>query len=332
MDAPQASPRLLPEVRRVGRAIRLSPRTVKIYIGWIKRLVRWADLRHPASISEVEVGRFLETLASHHHLSPTSQVQARSAIMFLYGRVLGRDMDLPAHVAHIREPRRVPVVLAPEEVKDLLAQLTGVPWLIAVLMYGGGLRLLECLQLRVKDVDLRRNEIAVRGGKGDKDRWAPLSKVVRPQLTAHLVRVRNLHQRDINAGLGAVALPFALGKKYPNAGRDLRWQWLFPARTPYLDRPTGLYHRPHLHPTAFQREIKDAVQRAGIRKHATSHTLRHSFATHLLQSGTDIRTVQEILGHHDVRTTMLYTHVLTRPGGVPSPADILLAATVAGWR
>lgn len=330
MDAAPPRPRLLPEVRRVGRAIRLSPRTVKIYIGWIKRLVRWADLQHPSSIPETEIGRFLETLATRYRLSPTSQVQARSAIMFLYGRVLGRDLDLPAHVSHIREPRRVPVVLAPEEVKDLLAQLTGVPWLIAVLMYGGGLRLLECLQLRVKDVDLRRNEIAVRGGKGDKDRWAPLARVLRPRLTAHLVRVRNLHQRDLTAGLGPVALPFALGRKYPNAGRDLRWQWVFPARTPYLDRSTRQHHRPHLHPTTFQREIKDAVERAGLLKHATSHTLRHSFATHLLQSGTDIRTVQEILGHNDVRTTMLYTHVLTRPGGVPSPADTLLAATGAG--
>lgn len=232
-------------------------------------------------------------------------------------------------MAHIREPRRVPVVLSPEEVKDLLEQLSGVSWLIAVVMYGGGLRLTECLQLRVKDVDLKRNEIAVRGGKGDKDRWAPLPRVIRPALTAHLVRVNNLHRQDVAQGMGPVALPFALGRKYPNAGTDLRWQWVFPARSPYFSEATGREHRPHLHPTAFQRVIKEAVHRAGITKHATSHTLRHSFATHMLQSGTDIRTVQELLGHTDVRTTMIYTHVLTKPGGVPSPADILLGVIPA---
>ncbi|HWA57255.1 MAG TPA: integron integrase [Gemmatimonadales bacterium] len=312
------------EITRVANAIRLSPRTTRAYLGWIRRLVRWAGMRHPLEISEADVSRYLTSLATREHLSAGSQIQARSALLFLYGRVLGRDIELPEHLAGIHAPRRVPVVLSPQEVKDLLAQLEGVPWLIAVLLYGGGLRLLECLQLRVKDVDLRRNEIAIRGGKGDKDRWAPLPQVVRAPLTAHLIRVRTLHERDLRNGFTGVQLPFALARKYPRAATDLRWQWVFPARTPFMDQATGLLRRPHLHPTAFQREIKDAVARAGIRKHATAHTLRHSFATHLLQSGTDIRTVQEVMGHNDVRTTMIYTHVLARGGGVPSPADQLL--------
>ena len=291
-------------------------------------MIRWAGTRHPREISEKEVSSFLSALASRYRLSPTSQIQARAAILFLYGRVLGLDLQLPDHVAHIRQPRRVPVVLSPDETKDLLAQMTGVHWLIAVLLYGAGLRLFECLQLRVKDIDLKRHEITVRSGKGDKDRWAPLPRMVRSPLTAHLIRVRNLHRLDTERGLGGVALPFGLAKKYPNAPRELRWQWLFPAKSPYEDKSTGLIMRPHLHPTSFQREIRAAVLRARITKHATAHTLRHSFATHLLQSGTDIRTVQEVLGHHDVRTTMIYTHVLTRGAGVPSPADMLLGPSL----
>jgi integron integrase len=308
----------------VARAIRLSPRTLQAYLGWIRRFVRWSGTRHPSEVDDREVVAFLDGLATRHRVSPTTQAQARAALLFLYGRVLGRDLTLPPHVAHIREPLRIPVVLTQQEVKDLLGQLRGVPWLIAVLLYGGGLRLMECLMLRVKDIDLRRNEIAVRSGKGDKDRWAPLPKVIRAPLTAHLIRVRNLHRRDLATGLGGVPLPHALDRKYPNAGRDLRWQWLFPARRPYTEPGTGERRRPHVHATLFQREIKAAVLRAGITKHATSHTLRHSFATHLLHGGTDIRTVQEVMGHSDVRTTMIYTHVLSRGGGVPSPADVLL--------
>ncbi|MFN8653778.1 MAG: integron integrase [Gemmatimonadales bacterium] len=322
---PDPRPPLLPETLRVARAIRLSPRTAKAYAGWIRRLVRWAGTRHPLDIAEADVTAWLTELVTRHHLSPASQAQARSAMLFLYNRVVGRDLELPEHLAHIREPTRIPVVLSPQEVKSLLGQLRGVPWLIAVLLYGGGLRLHECLQLRVKDIDLTRNEIAIRGGKGDKDRWAPLPQVVRAPLTAQLVKVRNLHRRD-RAGEEPVVvhLPFALARKYPRYAGDLRWQWIFPARRPFRHLETGALIRPHLHPTAFQRAMKDAVYHAGIRKHATPHTLRHSFATHLLQGGTDIRTVQEVMGHSDVRTTMLYTHVLARGGGVPSPADHLL--------
>lgn len=318
-------PKLIPELHRVARAIRLSPRTAKSYAGWVRRLVRWAGTRHPLDIRQAEVSAWLTELATRHHLSPASQVQARSAMLFLYNRVVGRDIELPDHLAHIREPTRIPVVLSPTEVKALLAQLRGVPWLIAVLLYGGGLRLHECLQLRVKDVDLSRNEIAIRGGKGDKDRWAPLPQVVRAPLIAQLVKVRNLHRRDREQQPPVtVHLPFALARKYPKYAGDLRWQWVFPARRPFRHEESGVLLRPHLHPTAFQREMKEAVACAGIRKHATPHTLRHSFATHLLQGGTDIRTVQEVMGHSDVRTTMLYTHVVARGGGVPSPADHLL--------
>ena len=317
-------PRLLPEIRRVAKAIRLSPRTLKVYLFWIRRFVRWAGLRHPSEISEQQVAAFLDLLASRLSASPTTQGQARAALRFLYGRVLGKDIALPLHLERIRRPQRIPVVLTPDEVKDILAQLQGVPWLIAILLYGSGIRLFECLQLRVKDIDLRSNEIAVRSGKGDRDRWAPLPRVARAPLTAHLVRVRNLHRQDLRTGLAGVPLPSALARKYPNAPRDLKWQWIFPARTPFVDRVDGRSYRYHLHATAFQREVKEAVEKAGITKHATPHTFRHSFATHLLQSGTDISTVQELLGHSDVRTTMIYTHVLTRGGGVRSPVDALL--------
>lgn len=321
-------PRLLPEVRRVAKAIRLSPRTLKVYLLWIRRFVRWAGLRHPSEISEQEVASFLDMLATSLRSSPVTQGQARAAIRFLYGRVLGKDIPLPPHLVRIRRRARIPVVLSPDEIRDILAQLQGVPWLIAILLYGSGLRLFECLQLRVKDLDLRRNEIAVRSGKGDKDRWAPLPLplVARAPLVAHLVRVRHLHQLDLKTRISGVPLPSALARKYPNAPRDLKWQWVFPAKTPFADSADGRQYRFHLHASVVQREVKAAVERAGIIKHATPHTFRHSFATHLLQSGTDIRTVQELLGHSDVRTTMIYTHALSRGSGIQSPVDVLLAA------
>ena len=281
-------------------------------------------MRHPRDISNSEPTAFLDELTVKHRLAPGTQTQARGALLFLYQRVLGIDPALPHHLEHIKEPRRLPVVLSRNEVKQLLDELEGVPWLIAVLLYGSGLRLNECLQLRVQDLDLDRLEVTVRDGKGGKDRRTTLPALARPSLASHLQRVEKLHKRDRNEGIGGVDLPHALGRKYPGASKDLRWQWVFPARSPFTDSATGERRRPHVHESLVQREIKAAVLRAGLHKRASCHTLRHSFATHLLEGGSDIRTVQELLGHKDVRTTMIYTHVLNRGGaGVRSPADTL---------
>lgn len=326
MTTPSNPPRLLHEIHGVARALRLSPRTEEAYVGWTKRLVKWADMRHPKDISNAKVVEFLEELVTKHQVAPSTQVQARGALMFLYQRVLGIDPALPRHIAHVKEPRRLPVVLSRDEVKRLLAQLDGVPWLIAVLLYGSGLRLNECLQLRVQDIDLDRLEITIRSGKGDKDRRTTLPEVARRPLADHLRKVANLHKRDRKDGLGGVDLPHAVARKYSSASKNLVWQWVFPARSPFTDSKTGERRRPHVHESLVQRELKSAVLRAGLHKRASSHTLRHSFATHLLEAGSDIRTVQELLGHRDVRTTMIYTHVLNRGGAnVRSPADTLLS-------
>ena len=326
MESP-SPPRLLPEVRRVARVLRMSPRTEQAYIGWTKRLVKWAGTRHPKEITDAELIAFLEDLAVSHGVAAATQAQARGAILFLYQRVLGRNLQLPYQVSHTAKPKRLPVVLSRDEVRRLLDKLKGVPWLIALLLYGSGLRLMECLQLRVQDIDLDRFELLVRSGKGGNDRRTTLPKVARAPLAQHLRRVAKLHQSDLKAGFGPVDLPSALRSKYPNAGRELAWQWVFPARSPIRDGTNGPPRRFHVHESFVQREVKAAVFRAGLRKRATCHTLRHSFATHLLESGADIRTVQELLGHKDVRTTMIYTHVLNRGGaGVLSPADTLLGA------
>ena len=328
MTHPNEPPRLLDEIHRVARALRLSPRTEEAYVAWTKRLVRWAGRRHPRSITNKEVIDFLESLITKHRLAPSTQVQARGALMFLYQRVLGIDPVLPRHLAHVKDPRRLPIVLSRDEVRRLLEELKGVPWLIAVLLYGSGLRLNECLQLRVQDIDLDRLEITVRSGKGDKDRRTSLPRVARVALANHLRRVASLHKRDRNEGFEGVELPHAIARKYRSASTELSWQWVFPARAPFTDSQTGHPRRPHVHESLVQREIKGAVVRAGLHKRASCHTLRHSFATHLLESGSDIRTVQELLGHRDVRTTMIYTHVLNRGGAnVRSPADTLLGAT-----
>jgi integron integrase len=331
MTEPTQRPRLIPESRRVARALRLSPKTEKAYIAWIRRLVKWAGTRHPSEITAAELITFLEDLAVTHRLAPSTQSQARGALLFLYRRVLGQELELPYHLAHIKGPPRLPVVLSRDEVRALLAQLRGVPWLMAVLLYGAGIRLIECLRLRVQDVDLDRREILVRAGKGGKDRRTTLPEVAIPVLRRHLQKVDRLLQRDKAQGIGGVELPDAIARKYPNAPTDLRWQWVFPSSSTYIEPTTGSRRRPHVHESALQREVKAAVLRAGLHKRASCHTLRHSFATHLLESGADIRTVQELLGHSDVRTTMIYTHVLNRgASGVLSPADALLrAATTA---
>ena len=275
-------------------------------------------------MGEAEIAAFLTHLATERHVSASTQNQALQAILFLYNHVLGQPVGLIRGVERAKRPRRLPVVLSSEEVRAVMSHLRGVPRLCGVLMYGSGLRISECVSLRVKDVDFDRFEITVRGGKGDKDRRVPLPRVAIPALLVHLDRVRLQFQRDLARGLRGAALPDALERKLPNAGRDWAWQWVFPAARVYVESESGIRRRHHYHETAVQRAVTAAVRASGITKRASCHSFRHSFATHLLESGSDIRTIQELLGHTDIRTTMVYTHVLNRGGlAVRSPADRL---------
>jgi integron integrase len=271
-----------------------------------------------------EVTQYLSSLATEHHVAASTQNQALSALLFLYRDVLAVDMPWLNDVVRARRPARLPVVLTGDEVRAVVRQLHGAPRLMAILLYGSGLRLMECARLRVKDVDFARHQIVVRAGKGDKDRTTTSPEIISRDLTGHLEATKRQHEADLRQGAGWVELPGALARKYPNAGREWAWQWVFPAPRLYVDRETGQRRRHHLHESVLQRAVKDAVRRAGITKPATCHTLRHSFATHLLEDDRDIRTVQELLGHRDVSTTMIYTHVLNRgPAGVRSPADLM---------
>jgi integron integrase len=317
-------PRLLDQVRQAIRTRHYSYRTEKAYGHWIKRFILFHDKRHPAEMGEAEIARFLSSLATDSRVSASTQNQALNALLFLYHEVLEIKIGLVQGVVRAKRPGRLPVVLTKEEVKKVLGCLNGTPWLMATLLYGAGLRLMECCRLRVKDIDFSRNQITVRAGKGDKDRYTMLPAAAKEPLLRHLQGVKRQHEEDLRVGLGRVALPNALERKYPNAGKEWGWQWVFPATSHYTDTLTGEKRRHHLHESVLQRAFKEARLKAGICKPAGCHTLRHSFATHLLESGYDIRTVQELLGHQDVATTMIYTHVLNRGGkGVLSPADSL---------
>jgi integron integrase len=302
---------------------RLSPRTQQAYLAWILRFIRHHDIRHPAAMGETEVLDFLNWLVVDRKVAHSTQMQALSALLFLYRDVLRAPLGDLRGLLRARGPSRLPTVLTAEEVAAVVGQLRGSVWLVAMLLYGSGLRLMEALTLRVKDLDFARREVVVRRGKGGKDRVTMLPEGVVAPLTRHLERVRAMHGRDLARGGGAVALPDALERKVPSAARAWAWQWVFPAARRYRDVATGETRRWHLHPSLVQREVAAAVRRSGIAKRASCHTFRHSFATHLLQNGYDIRTVQELLGHADVSTTMIYTHVLNRGGkGVRSPADL----------
>jgi integron integrase len=302
-----------------------EPADEEAYLGWIRRYILFHGKRHPAELGASEVTRFLSNLAVEGRVAASTQNQALSALLFLYKRVLGVDLPWLDDLIRAKRPARLPVVLSRGEVAAVLAHLAGMRWIMATLLYGTGLRLLECVHLRVKDVDFAQNETVVRSGKGDRDRRVMLPQALRGALLSHLSRVRRLHDEDVARGAGWVALPDALGRKHPNAGRQLGWQWVFPATRTHRDTETGQVRRHHYHESALQRAVKHAVACAGINKLAGCHTFRHSFATHLLEDGYDIRTVQELLGHRDVRTTMVYTHVLNRGGrGVMSPADRLV--------
>ncbi|HQG04467.1 MAG TPA: integron integrase [Thermoleophilia bacterium] len=310
------------DLRTALRARHYSRRTEQAYCLWVRRYIRFHGLRHPREMGEAEINAFLTHLATEREVSASTQNQALSALLFLYRNVLQRPVGDLGGVVRARRPRRLPVVLTRDEVAAVLDHLDGDLRLMASLMYGAGLRLNECLGLRVQDLDFARGEIVVRGGKGDKDRVTVLPQALRPQLRAHLATVKRIHKADLAAGWGAVELPDALARKYPHASTDWRWQWVFPQRRRWRDPRSGHEGRHHLHETVVQRAMKEAVGASGTTKRAGCHTLRHSFATHLLETGYDIRTIQELLGHKDVRTTMVYTHVLNRGGlGVRSPLD-----------
>ncbi len=298
-----------------------SRRTEEAYVFWIRRFLAFHGMRHPNEMGSAEVASFLSHLATRRRVSASTQNQAFSAILFLYRNVLERELTGLETVPRAKRPERVPLVLSQEEVGQILRQLHGSLRLMAALMYGSGLRLLECARLRVKDIDFEHHELTVRDGKGQKDRVTMLPDGLAQPLSTHLERVRRLYEQDLAASVD-VELPHALALKYPSASRDWAWRWVFPALRTYRDPHTGRRRRHHLHETVLQRAFHDAVRWAGISKPASCHTMRHCFATHLLEAGYDIRTIQELLGHSDVNTTMIYTHVLNRGGrGVRSPFD-----------
>jgi integron integrase len=321
---PERKFRLLKRLRYRLRTRHYSAKTERAYCGWVRRFVVFHGRRHPSAMGEPEIAAFLTHLATEGKVSASTQNQALHAILFLYRHVLGRSIGFVSEITPARRPVRLPVVLSQSEVKRLLTQMKGVPRLCATLMYGSGLRVSECLSLRVKDVDFDRREILVRSGKGNKDRHVPLPATATPALRVHLERTHKQFNKDLARGLTGAVMPDALNRKSPNAERDWIWQYVFPATRPYLDSVSGVRRRHHLHETVIQRAVTEAGRAGGISKRVTCHALRHSFATHLLESGSDIRTIQEVLGHSDVSTTMIYTHVMNKGGmGVRSPADLL---------
>lgn len=319
--------RLLDAVRSAMRLRHYSPRTEKAYVHWIRRFIRAHGGRHPRDLGATEVTRFLSWIAEHGRVSASTQNQALAALLFLYRHVLEVDLPWLDDVVRVKRPARLPVVLSRDEVRAIIAELQGPPRLMVLLLYGSGLRLLECARLRVKDVDFESRQILVRSGKGDRDRAALLPGAMMADLGRQLRSVRARFVTDLRAGAGWVELPGAVARKYPRAGREWAWQWVFPATRTYRHPETGQVRRHHLHETVEQRAVRAAVRATGIAKRVSCHTFRHSFATHLLADGYDIRTVQKLLGHKDVRTTMIYTHVLNRgPHGVRSPLDRIAAA------
>jgi integron integrase len=317
-------PKLLDQLSQAIRSRHYSRKTEATYIHWIKRFIFFHHVRHPKDMAEPEINAFLTHLAVKEHVSASTQNQALCAIIFLYKHVINRKIGDIGEVIRARKPVRLPVVMTKDEVKAVLANLTGDKWIIACLMYGAGLRLMECLRLRVQDLDFNKNQIIVRSGKGDKDRVTMFPESVKKLLAEHLSKVKKIHESDITNGLGRVLLPDALARKYPNASKEWRWQWIFPQEKLWQNKKTGERGRHHIDESIIQKSVKDAVTKAGLVKRATCHTFRHSFATHLLEDGYDIRTVQELLGHKDAKTTMIYTHVLNKgPSAVRSPADNL---------
>jgi len=321
MDIPPV--RLLDKVRQCIRLKGYSIRTEKSYVSWIKRYILFNDKRHPQVMGKLEIEAFLSHLVMKRNVASSTQNQAFNAILFLYNNVLNTGMTKDISAIRSKKPIRLPTVMTREETFNLIRSMHGTHQLMAKLIYGSGLRVMECIRLRVKDIDFAMNQIIVRDGKGKKDRITVLPDGAKSALKEHLVYVKRIHQNDLDAGYGRVYLPNALARKYPNADSQWGWQYAFPAKTLSEDPRSGMKRRHHLHVSSIQKAIRKAVKLCSIVKPVGCHTMRHSFATHLLQAGYDIRTVQELLGHKDVSTTMIYTHVLNRGGrGVKSPLDI----------
>jgi len=322
-DTP-TQPRLLDVVRARMRTQHLSLNTETTYVQWIRRFILFHHKKHPRDMGSPEVEAFLTHLAVDRKVSSSTQNQALAALLFLYRYVINREIGDLGQVVRARKPERLPVVMTRDEAKSVLNNLSGDKWLMASIMYGSGLRLMECLRLRVKDIDFSKNEILVRDGKGAKDRRTMLPVAVKQPLQDHLTQVKMIYEKDLAEGWGRVKLPDALDRKYPNAPKEWRWQWVFPQGKRWRNDKTGEEGRHHVHETIIQRAVADSVRITQMTKRATCHTFRHSFATHLLEGGYDIRTIQELLGHKDVKTTMIYTHVLNKGGaGVKSPMDNL---------
>jgi len=320
--AKASKPKLLDQIRQLMRLRQYSPRTEEAYVGWVRRYILFHGKRHPRELGERDIASFLSSLAVKEQVAASTQNQALNALLFLYKEVLRLELGFIGQTARVKRPTKLPEVLSRAEVRAVLEQLPGQYRLMAQLLYGSGLRLLECLRLRVKDVDLQYLHITVREPKGGKERKTMVPVSLAPALREHLERVRQRHQADLAAGFGAVYLPGALERKLPGASREWAWQYIFPADRRSVDPRTGIERRHHVNEKNLQNAVKNAVRKARISKRASCHTFRHSFATHLLENGHDIRTVQELLGHKDVSTTMVYTHVLNRPGiGVKSPLD-----------
>jgi integron integrase len=313
---------LLDQVRDQIRLLHYSIRTEEAYINWVRQFIIFNGKRHPNEMGSAEISQFLSYLAKERNVAASTQNQALSALLFLYRQVLDKQIDWIDDVERAKKPRRLPVVFNKAEARAVLNHLRGEMWLMASLLYGSGLRLMECVRLRVKDVGFSKSEIIVREGKGNKDRVTVLPKPLAYPLEQHLIRVKAIHETDIREGYGRVYLPFALARKYPNANREWCWQYVFPASKRSIDPRRGQIQRHHLAESGLQKAVKSAIRRAGINKPGSCHTLRHSFATHMLESGYDLRTIQELLGHQSVETTQIYTHVLNRGGrGVRSPLE-----------
>lgn len=311
-----SAPRLLEQVRNTIRLRGMSYRTEQSYVDWIKRFILYHEKRHPNEMGVAEIRAYLTYLVMEKNVAPATQNQALHALLFLYKQVLEIDLPHLGYLPPAKKQPRLPVVFTRAEVHAILKQLHGETWLMANLLYGSGLRLMECLRLRVKDIDFARNVITIREGKGAKDRVTMLPQLLKEPLSHHLEVVKQAHKAQLAEGFGTVKLPFALERKYPSAATEWKWQFVFPAAKRSRDPRTGLWHRHHLDESVLQRAVKKAMRLADVNKHGSCHTFRHSFATHLLEAGYDIRTVQELLGHADVKTTMIYTHVLNR-GGIP---------------
>ena len=323
MNSP-SQPRLLDRLRAALRLRHYSLRTEQAYVGWARRYIHFHGIRHPDEMGSSEVVEFLSDLAVRGNVAASTQNQALAALLFLYREVLGRELEGLDHAVRARRPRHLPVVLTRDEVAAVLAQLQGTEWLVASLLYGTGMRVLECLQLRVKDLDAPRRQILVRGGKGNWDRATLFPVALEAPVSRQLADTRLVFDRDRKRGVPGVALPRALARKYPSAPTEWGWHWLLPSHRLSTDPRSGTTRRHHLHPSGVQRAIRAAARRAGLTKRVSPHTFRHCFATHLLEQGADIRTVQTLLGHRSVKTTMIYTHVLDRgPLGVKSPLDHL---------